>query len=133
MSDLENLIFEAHSGVRWLVVLMTIVALGWLAWGMIQKRAYNKTTHTVVASWAGLVGLQWILGIVLFLVLGAFDMRERWEHFFVMTLALAAAHAYVPLKKRNDALRYRGGLGSIVAVLLLVYIGVALLPQGWTG
>lgn len=130
---MENFVFELHSGVRWLVVLVTIIAFGWLLWGMLQSRPYDRSMHRVVAIWAGLVGLQWLIGIVLFLVLGQFDVRYRWEHAFVMTLALAAAHAYVPLKKRDATMRYRGGLASILVVLVLVYVGVALLPQGWAG
>lgn len=130
---MEDFILQTHSGVRWLVVLMTVVAFGWLLWGMTQARPYDQNTHRVVAIWSGLIGLQWLLGILLFLVLGQFDVRYRWEHAFVMTLALAAAHAYVPLKKRDETLRYRGGLASIIVVMALVYAGVALLPQGWTG
>lgn len=130
---MEDFIFNLHSGVRWLVVLMTIIAIGWLLFGLFTNRDYDKMTHGIVAGWAGLVGLQWLIGIVLFIVLGAFDIRYRWEHLVVMTIALVVAHVYVRLKSRPDPIRYRGGLASIVAVLVLVYIGVALLPQGWTG
>ena len=65
------------------------------------------------------------------MVLGGFDIRQRWEHLIVMTLALALAHAYVPLKRRADPVRVRGALASVVDILVLVYLGVLVLPQGW--
>ncbi|PJF21152.1 MAG: hypothetical protein CUN56_12550 [Phototrophicales bacterium] len=129
---MENMLFYAHSGVRWIVVLLTVIALIWLTYGLATRKAFDKRTQTLVSVWAGFVGLQWILGILLFLVLGGFDLGYRWEHAGIMTIALAVAHAYVPLKKRADNIRYQGIIASIALVLVLVFIGVARLPQGWT-
>ncbi|MEQ8673123.1 MAG: hypothetical protein RLP44_07035 [Aggregatilineales bacterium] len=130
---MENFITQAHSGIRWLVVLMTIVAFIYLLWGMLQSRPYDKRTHQVMVVWSSLVGVQWLIGIILFLVLGAFDVGYRWEHFVTMTIALTVAHLYMPFKSRPDALRYRAGLAVIIGVMILVFVGVARLPQGWTG
>ena len=128
---MENFLYEMHSGVRWLVVLMTFIAFGYLLFGMLQSRAYDKRTHQVMVAWSSLVGIQWVLGIILFLVLGAFDVGYQWEHATTMTIALAVAHLYMPFKKRPDALRYRAGLAVIAIVMVLVFVGVARLPQGW--
>lgn len=122
---MNEFIYQAHSGVRWLVVLMTVVAFAWLLVRYIQNKAYDKRTHIIVASWAGLVGLQWLLGILLMVVLGQYSGMQ-WSHAGTMTIALAVAHGYVPLKKRPDKVRYLGGLASIVAVGVLVFIGVQL-------
>lgn len=126
---MTNFLYQAHSGVRWLVVLMTVVAFGWLLFRYLQNQSYDKRTHIIMASWAGLVGLQWILGIVLMLVLGTFT-GAQWSHAGVLTIALAVAHAYVPLKKRPDKVRFTGGLASIIAVGVLVFVGVQLV-NGW--
>lgn len=129
---MEELLYYAHSGLRWLVVLLTFVAFIWLLVGYGRNKPFDKRTHMIVVAWASLIGVQWILGIVLFLVLGGFDVGYRWEHTLIMTLVLAAAHAYVPLKRRADTVRYQGVLISIGAALLLTYVGVARLPQGWS-
>ena len=126
---MANFLLQAHSGVRWLVVVMTVVAFGWLLFRYLQNQSYDKRTHIIMASWAGLVGLQWILGIVLMLVLGTFTGMQ-WSHAGTMTIALAVAHAYVPLKKRPDKVRFTGGLASIIAVMVLVFVGVQLV-NGW--
>jgi predicted transporter len=48
-----------------------------------------------------------------------------------MTLVLVIAHVHMMLKKREDRVRYIGGLISVIVALLLVYVGVSILPQGW--
>jgi hypothetical protein len=126
---MENMLFHAHSGLRWLVMLMTVVAFVYLLVGAIQSKPFDKLTHRVVVIWSSLFGLQWLLGLVLFIVMGS--TTERLEHMVTMTIALAVAHAYVPLKKRPDATRYYGILASILVVLVLIYMGVQRLPQGW--
>jgi len=128
---MEEILYEAHSGTRWLVVLMTFIAFGWLLFRLIQNKMYDKRTYQVMLAWSSLIGLQWILGAIVFLILGGFDEVYRWEHTVTMTLALAAAHLHIPLKKRPDRLRYLGGLGAIVLAAVLVFVGVARLPQGW--
>jgi hypothetical protein len=130
MSGFERFLFEAHSGLRWLVVLASIIAIIWLGRAAITGQAYDRLTHRVVVIWSGLFGLQWILGLILFVVLGGFDIRQRWEHLITMTLALALAHAYVPLKRRADPVRVRGALASVIGVLVLVYLGVVVLGPG---
>jgi hypothetical protein len=129
---MDNMLFYTHSGVRWLVVLLTLVAFIWLTYGMATRKPFDKRTQVIVSVWSGFVGLQWILGILVFLVLGGFDLGYRWEHATIMTIALGVAHAYVPLKKRADNVRYQGIMASIMVVMILVFIGVSRLPQGWT-
>lgn len=127
---MTEFIYETHSGLRWLVVLMTLVALVWLLMRYLQNQAYDKRTHLIMASWAGLVGLQWLVGIVLLVALGTYTGMQ-WSHAGTMTIALAVSHGYIPLKKRPDKMRYLGGLASIVIVGLLVFVGVQLV-NGWS-
>jgi cytochrome c-type biogenesis protein CcmH/NrfG len=129
---MTEFLFQAHSGLRWLVVLITVVALAWLIIGLVSKRPYDKNTHRVMVTFSSLIGVQWLLGIILFLVLGL-DVGFRWEHAVTMTLALIAAHLYMPFKRREDQRRYIAGIVVILVTLALVYVGVARLPQGWMG
>ncbi|MDX2076982.1 MAG: hypothetical protein SFZ02_11155 [bacterium] len=125
-----DFILQLHSGVRWLVVLMTIVAFVWLLVRYVQNKSYDKRTHGIVAGWAGLVGLQWIIGIILILVMGTYT-GTQWSHAGIMTLALAVAHGYVALKKRPDKTRFVGGMASIIGVMVLVFVGVQMV-NGWS-
>jgi len=128
---MQDMLYYAHSGLRWLVVLMTFVALGWLILRLAQRKPYDDLTHRIVTIWSSLFGVQWALGILLFLVLGGFDLGYRWEHTLTMTLALVAAHIHFMVKRRPNNVRYNGALAGIAGTLLLIFIGVARLPQGW--
>jgi hypothetical protein len=127
-----TILFEAHSGIRWLVVLAAVAAFVYLLVGLLQQRPYTKTTHRAMVIFSSLVGVQWALGVILLIVLGVFT-REQWEHAATMTIALIAAHVYTRFKTRPDVTRYQVGLATILAVAVIVFIGVARLDQGWFG
>lgn len=129
--NFDQILFYSHSGVRWLVVAMTLVALAWLILLAVRSSAYTKTANTIMRIWSTLVGIQWALGVVLFIALGVFDSAHRWEHAVTLTIALVTAHIHYMLKKRPDRVRIIGGLVSVLVTLALVYVGVARLPQGW--
>jgi hypothetical protein len=129
-SGIANFLFHAHSGLRWLVVLATIIALAWMLLGLLQKRAYDSTARRIMLAFAGLVTLQWLVGLILFLVMGGFDVGYRWEHAVIMTAAVAVSHMHNRWKNAPDALRYRNSLLIVIAALALVFIGVARLPGG---
>jgi hypothetical protein len=83
-------------------------------------------------AFAGLLSLQWLLGILLFLVMSSFSIGYRWEHALTMTIAVGVSHMHRRWKDAPDAIRYRNSLIIVVVVLALVFIGVARLPQGWS-
>ncbi|MEO8607052.1 MAG: hypothetical protein ABI690_04190 [Chloroflexota bacterium] len=81
-------------------------------------------------AFSGLITIQWVLGLILLLVLGVFNSGAIWGHTGIMTVAVAVSHMYNRWKNADDATRYQRGLMIIVAVLVLVIIGVALVG-GW--
>ena len=127
---MQSFLFGLHSGVRWLVVLVTVIALIKLVLGIVQKQSYDQLTHRIMLAFSGLTTLQWALGIILLLVTGIFNSGAIWGHAGVMTVAVAVSHLHSRWKKSDDATRYRMGLLIVIAVLVLVIIGVALVG-GW--
>lgn len=130
---MNDFLYNLHSGVRWLVVLATIIALIYLLLGVVQRRPYDQLARRIMIAFSGLITLQWVIGLILFIVLGGFDVGYRWEHAVTMTLAVAASHMHNMFKNRPDTVRYRSTLILVLVTLALVYIGVARLPQGWMG
>lgn len=130
---MDNFIFHAHSGFRWLVVVATIAVFVYLLIRALNNKPYLAQTHKYVTAWSSIFGVQWLLGIVLFLMAGGFDVRYRLEHATIMTLGLFVAHIHMMLKKKNDQTRYYGALASIAVAMILVFVGVTVLPQGWAG
>lgn len=133
--DFNDILFAAHSGWRWVVVLATLIALGWMLLGLVQKRAFDQTARRIMLFFAISIDIQWLLGLILFVLLSAasgnWGIPHRWEHLVIMTLALIVAHVGGRFKSAPDNVRYRNALIAVLVVLALVYVGVARLPQGW--
>jgi len=128
---MNDFLLQLHSGVRWLVVLATVIAIVKLAIGIIGRQPYDPLTQRLMLVFSGLLSLQWLLGLILFVVLNSFGVLYRWEHAVTMTIAVAVSHLHRRWKSAPDSTRYRSSLIIVVIVLMLVFIGVALLPQGW--
>ncbi len=119
-----------HSGVRWLVVLVTLVALVKLIIGIVQKQSYDKLTQRIMLAFSGIVSLQWLIGIIVLIVFGNFSSGQIWSHAGTMTIAVAVSHLHNRWKKAEDPVHYRMSLLIVIAVLVLVIVGVALV-NGW--
>jgi hypothetical protein len=127
---MQAFLLGLHSGVRWLVVLVTIIALVKLILGIVQKSSYDQLAKRLMIAFSGLITIQWALGLILLLVLGVFNSGAIWGHAGTMTVAVAVSHMHNRWKRADDATRYQRGLMIVVAVLALVIIGVALVG-GW--
>ena len=119
-----------HSGVRWLVVLVTIIALGKMALGLIQKQSYDQLATRIMLAFKMLLRLQALLGILVLLALGVFNSGMIWSHAGVMVLAVGASEMQARWKNAPDATRYRNNLLLIIGILVLVFIGVSIVG-GW--
>ena len=124
-------LWHLHSAVRWLVVIITVALLVKLVVGLVGSQPFDRLASGLTRAFSISIGVQWLLGPILFVVFGGFDVRYRWEHAVVMTVAVALAGMTARWKNSPDSQRYRMTLLMVVIVLVLVYVGVALLPQGW--
>jgi len=114
-----------HSWTRWLVLIAAAAVVLVLVFNLIQKKAYAKPASSIMAAFSGLVGLQWVLGMLLLVVLGSttgFDQRHYWEHLFSTTLALVAAHGHYMLRRRTLADTRRQAIYLTLVVVTLVLI-----------
>jgi hypothetical protein len=117
-------VYEAHSGVRYLVLLAGILAVLVLLRGLIAGAPYGKAARIASASFVGFVHLQILLGVTL-VVLG------RWYpalmgHLAMMLLAAAAAQLLTVWgKKALDAnTAHKLSLAGVVVALLLIAGGI---------
>ena len=127
---MQAFLLGLHSGVRWLVVVITVVALIKLILGIVQKQSYDKLTQRIMLAFSGLVSLQWLIGIILMVAMGVFSSGQIWSHAGTMTIAVAVSHLHNRWKKAEDPVRYRMSLLVVIAVLILVVVGVSLV-NGW--
>jgi hypothetical protein len=128
-----GLLLMAHSLVRWLVVVVALLAAIICAIAWIRK---SETTRdrAVMAAFLGVLDLQALLGLVLLLwsgFAGAGFPMYRIEHGVTLLIAVAVAHLSARWKQAASAIRARNNLLTILGVCVLVLAGVSRLPQGW--
>jgi multisubunit Na+/H+ antiporter MnhB subunit len=132
-----EIVLVIHSHLRWLVVLVAVIAAVKFAIGWLRGGVFKGMDRGLAAAFAGTIDLQALLGIINLLWLGfsanggGFP-RHRLEHAFIMILAAVLSHLPARWKTAADNIRFRNTFLCILGALLLIYIGVATLPGGWT-
>lgn len=122
-----------HSWARWLVVIAAAAAFIIMLLGFVQRRSYAAGDRRVMTIFSSLFGVQWLLGLVLLVLLGAqtgFGVRHYWEHLVAQTAALVVAHLHLRWKKAGGTAPFRNNLLVLVVVIALVVIGILALPAG---
>jgi hypothetical protein len=128
---MDTILLYLHSWVRWVVVIVMIAALFYAIYGLTARRDFDKNANLLTRIFGMLFGLQWLLGLILFVLQGQFEVATRIEHAVTMTGALIVAHLYIPFKKRSAITRYGVMIAILLVVSILVYVGVARVGMGW--
>jgi heme A synthase len=120
-----NIVYYAHSGLRYLVLLAALAALVTLARGLSGTRPYDRPARATVGIYTGTLHLQVLLGILL-VVLG------RWYpavmgHLIMNILAVAAVTVLGGWAKRaaDGKQAYKYAFAGVVVSLLLLVAGIA--------
>lgn len=121
------ILFHAHSGVRYLVVLFGIVALAYALWGAVRGREYDARMRVFAGLFAATLHLQILLGLALVL-LGPGQFYPQLAGHIVMMVFAAVVAQIVPSVMRRREMEERSYLPhavSVVVALGLVWAGVA--------
>lgn len=99
-----NIVFHAHSGLRWLILFGVILIIIRSLTGLVSKGAYAKFDKIVGSATVGFMDLQLLLGIVLYFGYSPYTMslsfnmsnaEERFwsiEHLVLMLVAITLGH-----------------------------------------
>lgn len=122
-----------HSILRWGIVLVGLLALVKFLVGWVRRSEFTKMDRGLSAGFSGLMDLQATLGFILLfwsgLTGGGFPMF-RIEHMTIMLVAAILGHLPAFMKKSQN--KFAVALTAVVGALLLVFVGVARLPGGWS-
>lgn len=123
-------LLHAHSGLRYLVLLFGVLALGYALWGMVSKRPYDKGMRVLGTSFAGLLHLQVLLGFFL-LVSGVFQPMLI-GHIFLMLVAAVVAQVPVSVMRRRPVEKrsYAPHAVTTLLALGLIWFGVLSIGRG---
>ena len=121
-----------HSYVRWLIVIVAIVAAVKFAIGWLRGGAFQGMDRGLTSGFSGLIDLQVTIGLVYLvwngLAVEGFPMF-RIEHAITMIIAAVVAHLPVRWKNADDKTRFRNSLFIVLDVLIIIFIGVVRLPK----
>ena len=127
-----NILYHAHSGLRYLVLLAALGAVAVLVYGLATGRG-QRLARILPAAFTGLLDLQILLGIGL--VLGGLFPDAAVGHLVMMVLAAAAAHGSSIIANRSfderRALAIR--LGGVALAIVLIVAGVLALGRSVLG
>ncbi|HWE43216.1 MAG TPA: hypothetical protein VG432_11955 [Gemmatimonadaceae bacterium] len=127
-----NVLYHAHSGLRYLVLLVAAAALVALAYAVFTGRGM-RAGSALAATFAGLLDLQILLGVGL--VIGGVFPDAVVGHLIMMVLAAVVTHASSIVGQRSSSERREMGirLGGIVVALALIVGGIVAIGRGVLG
>ena len=121
---MANMLFYAHSGLRFLVLLSAVIAAAVLLWGWRSSRPLAGQARASLAVFTAALDLQVLLGIGLVLTRPFYGALIG--HLVMMVAAAIAAHALsVYARKITDVRRANlVALAGVLLALLLIVGGI---------
>lgn len=116
------MLLQAHSGVRYLVLLLGVVALVWALVGLARGSGYDRGMRITASAFAGILHLQILLGLGVIFTRGFYPALIG--HITMMIFAAAVAQVTSSIQRRR-APEERGYVPHLVstAVALVLVIG----------
>jgi hypothetical protein len=116
------MLFAAHSGVRYLVLLAGLAAFGYAVYGAATKKSYDRPMLGLASAFAGLTHLQVLLGIAVILT-GRF-YSALIGHIVTMVFAAVVAQV-VPSVMRRRPPTERSYVPHVIGTLVALGLMVA--------
>jgi len=126
-----TIVFYAHSGIRYLVLLVAVAALAYLLFGLATRRDFDKLAGALTGAYLGLLDLQVLIGVVLYLL---FPSRPALiGHAIMMLAAVTVGHVANIMNKRREQKSYGVAFGGVAVSLLLVGGGIMAIGRAIIG
>lgn len=120
MDTFSNILFHAHSGLRYLVLLAGLLALAFSLTAALRGQPWNRPGRILLSAFVGLMDLQVLMGLILVFVRVFYP--ALWGHLTLMILAAAAGHVAAAMNRRRPPERQSHWVAVIGAGLGLVLI-----------
>jgi hypothetical protein len=120
-----------HGLVRWLAVIVAVVAVVRFALVMAGKAQPSGMDRGLSSGYTGLLDLNVLLGVIIIIGLGEWQMAQI-EHAVTNIIAVAVAHIFAQRAKKieDPKVKARTNLLGVVISLAIIVVGVAFVG-GW--
>jgi hypothetical protein len=125
---MDRIFFYAHSGLRYLVLLAGVLAIGYFAFGLATKRPFDKGGRILGASFAGLLHTQVLLGLLVLVT--RFYYPALIGHIVLMVLAAVAAQATMSVNRRRPRPSFALPLVGVGLAFLFIIGGIMAIGRG---
>jgi hypothetical protein len=130
------MLFYAHSGVRYIVLLLGVLTLAYGVFGLVTRRAYDPKMLTLSRLFTASLHLQVLLGLALLLT-RQFQPALIGHIVMMVFAAIVATLVPVVMRKRQPAARtwLPHVIGTLVAMALIVFgiMAIGRSPLGMSG
>jgi len=118
------MLLQAHSGFRYLVLLLGLIVVAYAAFGVLTQRPYDSRMRGLSAAFTGVVDLTVLLGFAN-LFAGTF-YPQLGGHIVMMILAALVGHVVHGVVKRRpqEQKTYMPHLVGTLVVLGMVVAGI---------
>lgn len=121
-------LFHAHSGLRFLILLLGVVHLVVAALALAKKQPPGKASRVLASVFMVLVHLQLVVGLGVLMARGFYPALIG--HIVMMVLAAAAATALPAINKRKAQPSAALALAGTLVTLLLIVGGIFAIGRG---
>lgn len=127
---MTEMLYYAHSGLRYLVLLAGIVAFLFLLWGWATRAEHGRGARIALMAFLGLLDVQIVLGLLL-LATGLY-YPALIGHIMTMILGAAAGHGFSVMSRKSPEprTRYAMGMMAVGVALALVAAGIMAIGRG---
>jgi hypothetical protein len=123
-----NILFQAHSGLRYLVLLVGLVALAYFVSGLTMKRPVGKGVRVLGAIFSGLLDLQVVLGLIM-VAMGRY-YPQLMGHIVMMLVATVQAKVLLAMNRKRPNPGYVLPLVAVALALALIAGGIMAIGRG---
>ena len=123
-----DILLTIHSFLPLIIIAVAVLAIFKFAIGWLMNSPFKGMDRGLASGLSGLIDLQVLLGLILFLwsgFAGEGFPGYRWLHMVIMIGAAALGHLPARLKMLGDKPRFAASLGAILGALVLIFAGVA--------
>jgi hypothetical protein len=122
------MLLGAHSGLRYLVLLLGLVVVAYATYGLIAKRPYDKRMRILSTAFTGTLDLQVVVGLA-YLFTSTF-YPQLAGHLTMMVLAVAITHIVSAVQRRRPLEQRTYGPHVVGTLVVLAIISFGIMAIG---